>query len=51
VGWGSATRARAGREPLRAVPRAISWTAAALLLASLLFDLASGVRLLRDWRP
>jgi hypothetical protein len=50
LAWtGFSRRARTGEEPLRALPRPIAWTGAALMTASLLFEIAADLRLLRDF--
>jgi hypothetical protein len=51
LAWtGDPRRPRTG-EPLRAVPRAVAWTAAGLLLVSLVFESAAALRLVQDFRP
>ncbi|HEX5041548.1 MAG TPA: hypothetical protein VFV75_01515 [Candidatus Polarisedimenticolaceae bacterium] len=51
LAWtGDPRRPRTG-EPLRAVPRPVAWTAAGLLLISLVFEGAAVLRLVQDFRP
>lgn len=51
LAWTADPRRPRTGEPLRAVPRPVAWMAAGLLLVSLVFEAASALRLVQDFRP
>jgi len=51
LAWTADPRRPRTGEPLRAVPRPVAWTAAGLLLVSLVFEAAAALRLVQDFRP